>query len=24
VHMDCVQYMKLCEGSWRAHFCAPH
>jgi Ala-tRNA(Pro) deacylase len=24
VHMDCVQYMKLCEGAWRAHFCAPH
>jgi Ala-tRNA(Pro) deacylase len=24
VHMDCSQYMKLCEGARRAHFCAPH
>jgi Ala-tRNA(Pro) deacylase len=24
VHMDCTQYMKLCEGARRAHFCAPH
>lgn len=24
VHMDCSQYVKLCEGASRAHFCAPH
>ena len=24
VHMDSSEYMKLCEGATRAHFCAPH
>lgn len=24
IHMDCSQYLKLCEGAARAHFCAPH
>jgi Ala-tRNA(Pro) deacylase len=23
VHMDSTQYMKLCEGAGRAHFCGP-
>ena len=24
VHMECTQFMKLCEGARRGHFCAPH
>ena len=24
VHMDCMQFMRLCEGASLAHFCAAH